>query len=180
MIRVELTDKPSNIHVDNRNNLIDVYSSVGIQGPVGPPGSQVLSGQGAPDPDIGVLGDYYLDKSVNDFYGPKNQEDGWGEPTRLGNPEFEAQFDINDPSDQDVIMFDVTSGKWTNTQIRYRHVQTYPSTTWVIDHNLNSNPGGISIVDSAETVIIGDVSYEDLNRLVVVFTEAVSGKAYIS
>jgi hypothetical protein len=180
MMRVEINDKPSVVQVQNKNNIIDVYSSVGIQGPTGLPGSQIISGQTPPDPEIGVIGDYYLDKSVNDFYGPKTQENGWGTPTRLGNPEFENQFDIDSPSDQDVIMFDVSSGKWTNTQIRYRHVQTFASDIWVIDHNLNSNPGGISIVDTAETVIIGDVTYEDLNRIVVVFTEAVSGKAYIS
>lgn len=180
MSHVEFTDKPNVVQINNRNNILDVYSSVGVQGPRGIPGSQILSGQSAPDPEIGVVGDYYLDKLLNDLYGPKTQESGWGTPTRLGNPEFENQFNIESPSDEDFLMFDAVSGKWEGRQIRYRHVQSSPSDTWVIDHNLNSNPGGISIVDSAETVIIGEVTYEDLNRLVVVFTEAVSGKAYIS
>jgi len=57
----------------------------GIQGPQGPagvPGSQVFSGNGAPSPSIGNTGDYYLDKSTGNFYGPKTTN-GWGNPISL-------------------------------------------------------------------------------------------------
>ena len=36
-----------------------------------------LSGNGAPDPEVGNEGDFYLDKSATAFYGPKRQG-GWG------------------------------------------------------------------------------------------------------
>jgi len=57
----------------------------GIQGPQGPagvPGSQIYSGNGAPSANIGNTGDYYLDKSTGNFYGPKTTS-GWGNPISL-------------------------------------------------------------------------------------------------
>ncbi|HVU94806.1 MAG TPA: hypothetical protein VHE34_06255 [Puia sp.] len=57
----------------------------GIQGPQGPagvPGSQIFSGNGAPSASIGNTGDYYLDKSTGNFYGPKTTS-GWGSPFSL-------------------------------------------------------------------------------------------------
>jgi hypothetical protein len=57
----------------------------GIQGPQGPagiPGSQILSGNGAPSASIGSTGDYYLDKSTGNLYGPKTAG-GWGNPVSL-------------------------------------------------------------------------------------------------
>jgi len=57
----------------------------GIQGPQGPagvPGSQIFSGNGAPSSTIGNTGDYYLDKSTGNFYGPKTTS-GWGSPIPL-------------------------------------------------------------------------------------------------
>ncbi|MDQ0109848.1 hypothetical protein J2T02_004993 [Chitinophaga terrae (ex Kim and Jung 2007)] len=52
----------------------------GAQGPKGDPGapgSQILSGDGTPDPALGSTGDYYLDKTNHILYGPKTDE-GWG------------------------------------------------------------------------------------------------------
>jgi hypothetical protein len=48
--------------------------SVAASGPQGPRGTQVLSGSGAPDGGIGILGDFYLDLDVSRLYGPKTSE----------------------------------------------------------------------------------------------------------
>ena len=59
----------------------------GPQGPAGPagvPGSQIFAGQGAPAATLGAIGDYYLDKSSGNFYGPKTAN-GWGSPIQLGS-----------------------------------------------------------------------------------------------
>src|SRR6476469_9050153 len=40
-------------------------------------GSTILSGEGAPSPTLGKIGDYYLDKKEALLYGPKNGT-GWG------------------------------------------------------------------------------------------------------
>ena len=62
----------------------------------------------------------------------------------------------------------------------YRHTQGTPATTWTIDHNLGYEPGGVSIVDSGGTIVTGTVTYSSVDRIVVSFTSAFGGKAYIS
>ena len=62
----------------------------------------------------------------------------------------------------------------------YRHTQGTPATTWTIDHNLGYEPGGVSIVDSGGTIVTGTVNYSSVDRIVVSFTSAFGGKAYIS
>ncbi|GAA5522382.1 hypothetical protein LQ318_11595 [Aliifodinibius salicampi] len=54
----------------------------GPQGPVGPAGddgSEMYSDKGAPDENIGDIGDYYLNSNTGELYGPKDS-DGWGNP----------------------------------------------------------------------------------------------------
>lgn len=43
---------------------------------------QTLKGKGAPAPDLGKVGDFYLDETTTELYGPKTKE-GWGKPISL-------------------------------------------------------------------------------------------------
>lgn len=52
-------------------------ASFSLSGATGAPGSQVLSGTIDPTIGLGVVGDYYLDKTKLLLYGPKKVE-GWG------------------------------------------------------------------------------------------------------
>lgn len=61
----------------------------------------------------------------------------------------------------------------------YTHDQTTPSDTWTINHFLDKFPS-VSIVDSAGTQVEGEVVYESINQLVVTFSGAFSGKAYLN
>jgi hypothetical protein len=61
----------------------------------------------------------------------------------------------------------------------YTHTQNSASATWTINHNLNCYPS-VTIVDSAGSVVIGDVSYTNANTLVVTFVAAFGGKAYLN
>lgn len=61
----------------------------------------------------------------------------------------------------------------------YTHVQNSASDRWDIDHGLGRFPS-VSIVDSAGSLIYGDVTYNDENSLTVTFTSAFSGKAYLN
>jgi hypothetical protein len=56
---------------------------------------------------------------------------------------------------------------------------TTATTTWIIEHNLGLYPS-ITTVDNNGDVIIGEVTYASDNRIVVVFSESVSGYAYIN
>jgi len=57
--------------------------------------------------------------------------------------------------------------------------QNAPATTWTITHNLNKFPS-VSVVDSANEIVYGEVIYTNTNSLTVTFTAAFSGKAYLN
>jgi hypothetical protein len=59
------------------------------------------------------------------------------------------------------------------------HTQSVSSATWTINHNLGYYPA-VSVVDSGENLVIGDVTYISANTLSVSFTASFGGKAYLS
>ena len=62
---------------------------------------------------------------------------------------------------------------------RHVHTQGTPSTTWTINHVLGGYPS-VTIVDSAKTVVIGEVNYISTTQIVVNFISAFSGYAYLT
>lgn len=66
-----------------------------------------------------------------------------------------------------------------NLSLTYTHTQASSSATWTITHNLNKKPS-VTIVDSAGTVVYGNVTYTNDNVLVVTFSAAFSGYAYLN
>ena len=68
--------------------------------------------------------------------------------------------------------------------ITYTHSQTSTSATWTITHNLNRFPS-VTVVDSANTIVIGTVVYNSNKRLTITFFAggdalAFQGKAYLN
>lgn len=62
----------------------------------------------------------------------------------------------------------------------YTHNQITASNVWDVKHNLNRYPSSLSIVDSAGNVVLGDVKNISVNELIISFTTAFAGNAYIS
>ena len=62
---------------------------------------------------------------------------------------------------------------------RHIHTQGTPSTTWTITHALGGYPS-VSVVDSARTVVFGEVNYLSTTQVVVNFSSAFSGYAYLT
>jgi len=62
---------------------------------------------------------------------------------------------------------------------RHVHTQASPSTTWVINHTLGGKPS-VTVVDTADTVVIGEVTYNSNSQVTVEFTAAFSGYAYLT
>jgi hypothetical protein len=62
-----------------------------------------------------------------------------------------------------------------------RHVftQASPSTEWVVVHNLGGKPS-VTVVDSADTVVLGEVKYDSSTQVTISFTAAFSGYAYLT
>jgi hypothetical protein len=63
--------------------------------------------------------------------------------------------------------------------LAYEHTQGAVSNSWVITHNLGFKPN-VTVVDSAGTIYEGEITYTNSNSLTVSFSQAFSGKAYLS
>ncbi len=61
----------------------------------------------------------------------------------------------------------------------YVHNQNSAQTTWEITHNLNSHPS-VTVVDSAGTVVYGEISYNSDIKITLTFSAPFSGKAYLN
>jgi hypothetical protein len=109
--------------------------------------------------DYGNVGDIYIDVLTGDFYGPKTVE-GWPDTpffTALSSATIDAAV-LND---------------------RYIHTQSSVSSTWNIVHALGGRPS-VTIVDSAGTVVVGDVVYNSNTSITVSFSAPFSGFAYLT
>lgn len=154
--RVTVVEQPTEVitnleqptHVTVVEEATNVY--VSLIGAQGAPGSTFISGTGSPSPELGAVGDIYIDTSANAYWGPKT-ESGWG-----SEPFYTVGL--------------------TN---RYVYTQEAASSEWVIDHNLGGRPS-ITVVDSAATTVIGEVSYVSNSRVIVRFTSPFSGFAYLT
>lgn len=61
----------------------------------------------------------------------------------------------------------------------YVHEQATPSTTWNINHQLDFFPA-VTVVDSGGSDVVGSISYVDRDNLVITFSTAFGGKAFLS
>ena len=59
------------------------------------------------------------------------------------------------------------------------HDQGSASATWVVTHSLNKFCS-VTVVDTANTVIIGQVEYNSVNQATLTFRSAFAGKAYFN
>jgi hypothetical protein len=71
-------------------SLIGPQGPQGIPGPAGPvgaPGNTIRNGAGPPAPSLGVPGDFYIDTTNHNIYGPKSASvTNWGSPTSIIGP----------------------------------------------------------------------------------------------
>lgn len=61
----------------------------------------------------------------------------------------------------------------------YVHTQSSASSTWTINHQLDKYPS-VVIVDNDDNVVHGGINYQDKNTVVVTFSAAFAGKAYLN
>ena len=145
-LKVEINQVVNNVNIDEENVVIEL----GTSGPQGARGAGILNGTTAPSDSIGLLGDFYLNTTNMNLYGPKT-ESGWGTPTDLVG----------------------------NQELGYVHIQEVASATWTIEHGLGFTPN-ITVVDTAGTVVEGSYNYPNSNTVVLSFIGAFSGRAYLS
>lgn len=81
---------------------------------------------------------------------------------------------------EDIVDLDaVLNEKLKDLSKCYVFTQSISSKTWEIEHNLNRFPS-VTVVDSGGNVVIGDVTYNNENKLTVRFSAGFSGKAYLN
>ncbi len=61
----------------------------------------------------------------------------------------------------------------------FQFTQGAPATTWNIQHNLGKFPS-ITVIDTGNTVVNGEYTYTDNNNVVLNFSAAFAGKAYLN
>lgn len=66
----------------------------------------------------------------------------------------------------------------STASVFYTHVQSIASAVWTINHNLGGEPTAV-VLDSAGTQCEGTFSYPSKNQMVITFTSAFSGTAYV-
>lgn len=59
------------------------------------------------------------------------------------------------------------------------HEQIFSQNEWEVGHNLNKFPS-VTIVDSGNNIVIGNVEYIDKNNVIIRFSSEFSGKAYLN
>ena len=62
---------------------------------------------------------------------------------------------------------------------RHVHTQASPATSWSITHALKGKPQ-VTIVDTADTCVVGDVTYNSDTQITVSFSAAFAGNAYLT
>ena len=145
-LKVEIDQVINNVTIDEENVVIQL----GTSGPQGGRGTGILNGTSAPNNDIGIAGDFFLNTTNMNLYGPKT-DSGWGSPVDLVGSQ----------------------------ELAYMHIQENASATWSITHGLGFVPN-ITVVDTAGTVVEGSYNYPNANTVVLTFVGAFSGRAYLS
>ena len=61
----------------------------------------------------------------------------------------------------------------------FTHNQTSALASWTITHNLGKFPS-VTVVDSAKTVVVGEIEMININEIEITFSAGFSGKAYLN
>jgi hypothetical protein len=95
------------------------------------------------------------------------------------NEDTPNQVIINQDSPNQVLVRGGGIGGSSANTRRHVHTQGVSSNEWVITHTLGGKPS-VTIVDSADTLVIGEVKYDSNTQVTVSFTSAFSGFAYLT
>ena len=131
-------------------------------------------------PSLGRTDCIYIDENTNDSYRWSPEENCY---KRIGihylpgdNISIDESNKIHANVPKDVSEL---SDRTKLLDKHYIYSQNSASKVWIIEHNLNKYPS-VSVVDSANNVVLGDITYLNKNSLKLEFIGAFSGKAYLN
>lgn len=101
--------------------------------------------------------------------------------TRVDSTDFYTMALFNKGGNGNIVkdQFYVISSRKGDKAFVYSQPVGNPKATWSITHNLGKKPS-VTIVTSTDTVVIGEVEYNNDNQLTITLSSANSGKAYLN
>jgi hypothetical protein len=124
--------------------------------------------RGLVPPPITVTGKYLRDDGA------------WGTPAGGGGGGDALWVGTTAPSDPSIeLWYDTDEPLGAPLGMGYIHTQGTVASTWTIDHNLPFYPN-VTVVDSAGDTVDGNITYPLTTRVVLTFSAAFSGTAYLS
>ena len=102
---------------------------------------------------------------------------GWGSPGQYVT--INAAGNALEFTDLSVTTTQISNFEEIIQDKNYVHDQGVPSQVWTISHGLNKFPTAAA-VDTANTVVMGQIDYIDLNNITITFNASFSGEAYLN
>lgn len=127
---------------------------------------------------VGSTSEIFHNGSILPTYSPFSgsinirSEFGKYEPTLLNiiTIKYLGGTDIKITYNRNITQEDVTGDK------HYVHVQGPPQNIWTVTHNLNKKPS-LTVIDSSGNMVVGKLTYVNLNILTIQFAAPISGEA---
>lgn len=94
-------------------------------------------------------------------------------------PEGKSNYDLWLEDGNKGTLKDFLDSLATTSDAHYEHKQITPSDEWRIEHPLQKF-SSVTIVDSGNSIVIGDVEYISDSMIIIRFNGAFSGKAYLN
>lgn len=155
-----------------RNN--DVVIAISDAGPRGDPGASGPTGATGPAGSAGPEGPCGPSGATG-TPGPAGQTGPSGSAGVAG-PEGPSAYDAWIAAGNTGTITEFVASFGANY---YRHVEMTPSQTWLVHHNLNRY-AAVTVVDSAGSVVVGDVAYLSPNDVSISFSAAFAGEAFLT
>jgi hypothetical protein len=131
-------------------------------GPQGPRGRTILNGSGSPANNLGLAGDFYVDNSTHEFYGPKLSDLNWTGVNVITLTASGSDY--------------AYTNSWELAQVQgptqgFYHIS--------LTHNLGFYPN-VTIKDSSGDIVETGIEYSNTNQIMLTMAQPFSGTAYLS
>jgi hypothetical protein len=131
-------------------------------GPQGPRGRTILNGSGSPANNLGLAGDFYVDNSTHQFYGPKLSDLNWTGVNVITLTASGSDY--------------AYTNSWELAQVQgptqgFYHIS--------LTHNLGFYPN-VTIKDSSGDIVETGIEYSNTNQIMLTMAQPFSGTAYLS
>jgi hypothetical protein len=135
---------------------------VSTPGPQGPRGKTILNGSSVPANNLGLAGDFYVNNSTHQFYGPKLTDLTWEGANVIQLAQDGAAF--------------AYSTSWELAQVVGPVNNVY---SVELMHNLGFHPN-VTAKDSAGDIVETGIDYNSINKITLTMAQPFSGTAYLS